>query len=78
MAEYVKRLEARMMRSKGTSIIVIARELKVSKSSVSMWCRDIILTENQYEKLNKNKGISLSTGQRMGAETNKRKKKRCD
>ncbi len=62
------------MRSVGTSIIIIAKELRVSKSSVSGWCRDITLTEAQFEKLRKNRGISLKTGQRMGAETNKKKR----
>jgi len=62
------------MRNNGTSIIVIARELGISKSTISSWCRDIILTEEQFEKLRKSKGVSLTTGQRMGAETNKRKR----
>ncbi|MES3031787.1 MAG: hypothetical protein V4699_00920 [Patescibacteria group bacterium] len=74
MSKYKKRLKARSMRSVGTSIIIIAKELRVSKSSVSGWCRDITLTEAQFEKLRKNRGISLKTGQRMGAETNKKKR----
>lgn len=74
MAKYNKRIKARLMREGGTSIIVIARQLGVSKSSVSAWCRDVILTEKQFEKLRKNKGISLTTGQRMGAEANKNKR----
>jgi len=74
MAKYDKRIKARLMRRKGISIIIIARELAVSKSSVSLWCRDITLTEEQSKKLERNKGISLTTGQRMGAETNRKKK----
>ena len=74
MAKYDKRLQARLMRKNGISIIVIAHELNVSKSSVSSWCCDIILTTKQFEKLKKNKGVSWTTGQRMGAETNKRKR----
>jgi len=74
MAKYDKRIKARAMRKNGISIIVIARRLAVSKSSVSLWCRDIILTEEQSKKLVKNKGVSLTTGQRMGAETNRKKK----
>src|SRR3989344_702008 len=74
MAKYDKRIKARAMRKNGISIIVIARKLAVSKSSVSLWCRDIILTEEQSKKLVKNKGVSLTTGQRMGAETNRKKK----
>lgn len=74
MAKYNKRLKARLMRKDGVSIIVIARKLGVSKSSVSEWCRDIILSEEQFQKLNKNKGVSVKTGQRMGAEKNKKKR----
>jgi len=62
------------MRGKGISIIVIAKKLGVSKSTVSLWCRDIVLTDKQNQKLEKNKGISVKTGQRMGAEANKNKK----
>jgi len=62
------------MRTEGTSIVVIARKLGISKSTISSWCRDIVLTEEQFEKLRKNSGVSLKTGQRMGAEANKRKR----
>lgn len=74
MAKYDIRIKARKMREKGISIIVIARDLGVSKSSVSSWCRDIILTAKQNKKLELNKGISVKTGQRMGAEANKQKR----
>lgn len=39
------------MRKQGISIIKIAKELGVSKSSVSVWTRDITLTEKQKEQL---------------------------
>lgn len=74
MAKYKERIKALQMRRKGISIITIARKLDVSKSSVSHWCSDIILTDKQIEKLEKNKGVSFKTGQRIGAETNKKKK----
>jgi transposase len=74
MSKYNERIKARQMRRNGISIIVIADKLGVSKSTVSSWCVDIILTEQQYLKLLKNKGVSLTTGQRMGAEANKNKR----
>ncbi len=74
MSKYDLRIKARKMRRRGESIVVISRFLKASKSSVSLWCRDIILTPVQFEKLRLNKGVSVTTGQRMGAEANKRKK----
>ena len=74
MSKYEQRIQARLMRKDGMSIVVIARMLCVSKSSASKWCRDIILTEEQFEKLKKNQGVSVTTGQRMGAEANKKKR----
>ena len=74
MSKYAQKAKARQMRRNGISIITIAQKLEVSKSSVSKWCNDILLTNRQAEKLRLNKGISLTTGQRMGAETNKNKR----
>src|SRR3989344_7624552 len=74
MAKFRERLKARLMRRKGISIVVIARNLRVSKSSVSDWCNDIVLTDRQIERLRKNQGISFSSGQRLGAQVNKNKK----
>lgn len=43
--------EARKLRSDGMSIKKIATKLNVSKSSVSLWVRDIILTDEQESLL---------------------------
>jgi len=51
MTKQEEREEARRLRRQGMSIIVIAKLLKVAKSSVSDWCRDISLTEDQEEAL---------------------------
>lgn len=40
-------LKARELRENGSSMGKIAKELKVSKSSVSLWVKDIELTKNQ-------------------------------
>jgi len=74
MARYRDKIKAKSMRKKGESIIVIARKLSVSKSSVSLWCRDIVLTDRQFEKLRKNMGISFKYGQRIAAQVNRQKK----
>lgn len=71
MSKYNERIKARELRKNGVSIVIIASILGVTKSSVSAWCRDIILTQEQNLKLEKNKGVSVTTGQRMGAEANK-------
>lgn len=44
-------ITARDMRAAGMSIVKISKELRVSKSSVSIWVRDIILTEEQKDAL---------------------------
>jgi len=44
---------ARDLRSKGCSLNSIAKELGVAKSSVSMWVKDVPLTEEQRQELNK-------------------------
>jgi len=74
MSKYQLKSSARELRRNGVSIIKISKELNVSKSTISIWCRDIDLNEEQFEILRKNKGVSLTTGQRNGAEANKRKR----
>lgn len=54
--------------------MVIAQKLDVSKSTVSLWCRDIILSDKQFEKLRKNMGVSFKYGQRIAAQVNRQKK----
>lgn len=44
-------LKARELRQKGYSVKQIEKELGVSRSSVSIWCRDVKLSEAQLKKL---------------------------
>ncbi|NOY35928.1 MAG: hypothetical protein GXP44_03395 [bacterium] len=74
MAKFEKRLEARELRRKGRSINFIAEKLGVSKSSASVWCRDLKLTKVQSERLMKNAIKAGHKGRMMGAEMNRRKK----
>src|SRR5258706_2756189 len=53
MAKSELRLEAREMREKGKSVRDISKELHVSKSTASIWTRDIILSVEQLERLRK-------------------------
>ena len=53
MAKSKEKIKARKLRRKGESIKKIANLLKVSVSTVSLWCRDIELTDNQVENLRK-------------------------
>lgn len=54
MAKSEKKLLAREMRRLGKSIKEIARFLVVSQGSVSIWCRDIVLTSDQLAVLEHN------------------------
>lgn len=51
MARSKEKLEARKLRRQGKSIKEIARDLNVSVSSVSGWCKDIILSTEQIRNL---------------------------
>lgn len=62
------------MRKEGESIKGIALILGVSKSSVSLWCRDIVLTEEQMVFLKKEKIKGGMAGRIKGTESNKKKK----
>ncbi|MHB1316482.1 MAG: hypothetical protein ACYCZW_01350 [Minisyncoccota bacterium] len=62
------------MRRKGMSLLEISRKISVSKSTVSVWCEDIVLTKKQISKLLNNRNNFLTTGRMMGAAVNKRKK----
>ncbi|HLM84215.1 MAG TPA: hypothetical protein VK254_03330 [Candidatus Bathyarchaeia archaeon] len=51
MAKSKEQIKARNLRKKGVSIRDISKRLKVSRGSASLWCRDVVLTEKQIEKL---------------------------
>lgn len=54
MAKILLQEKARAQRQKGFSIGQIATELQVSKSSVSYWCRNIVLSKSQINKIYSN------------------------
>lgn len=74
MAKYLQRLEARRLRVKGWSIGTIARELKISKGTASIWCKDIPLTSTQMKLLQHNMKEAGVWGRFLGAEANRNKK----
>ena len=52
MANIIKKLQAQKLRRKGWSISEIAEKLNMHKSgSISKWCQDIVLTQEQIERL---------------------------
>lgn len=74
MAKPYLRLKARKMRTDGESVKEIARELKVSKSTVSLWVRDIILSVEQLERLKKRQMVGAEKGRLCNALLQKRKR----
>lgn len=67
MAKPLLRIKARELRQKGESVKVIAKLLGVSKGTISVWVRDIILTVEQLEKLKKRSIEGAELGRLKGA-----------
>lgn len=51
MAKSALRVKARTLRRGGLGVKTIATKLNVSSSTVSLWCRDIVLTQKQIIEL---------------------------
>lgn len=74
MAKSEKQFEARDLRKRGISIREIAKNLEVSKGSVSLWCRDIELTQKQKNKLHKQMIRGGYEGRLLGSKIQKERK----
>jgi transposase len=53
------RAKARELRSGGMSILKIVKELKVPKSTIFGWIRDVVLTEEQRKSLSRSESGAL-------------------
>ncbi len=73
MVKRETRAAARKLREQGKSVGEIARILEVSKGSVSVWVRDIELTQAQIEALKENQ--RLYGNQNSGAKANQQRAK---
>ncbi len=74
MAKSEERVKARAMRRAGESIKVIAKQLGVSKSSVSHWCEEIILSPEQVAALDMRKLTHGYRGRLIGARSQRERK----
>src|SRR6266568_887439 len=74
MAKSKEKLQAHKMRRLGMSINDIAKKLCVSKGSISLWCRDIVLTKTQRSVLHDNMINSGHKGRMLGAAANRQKR----
>lgn len=74
MAKFDKKIKAHKLRKKGLSLGSIATKLEVSKSTVSLWCRDLPLTKKQQRRIEENQISAGNRGRMIGAEMNKQKR----
>lgn len=72
MAKSRQRVKARQLREKGVSVKQIAKIVGVSKSSVSLWVRDIILSLEQLENLRQQSIKGGERGRILGSLKQKR------
>jgi hypothetical protein len=74
MAKSAEKIRARELRRKGESIKVIARQLHVSKSTVSIWCLDIELSEEQIDILDRRRSTGGYAGRLLGSQAQKQRR----
>lgn len=74
MAKSRERLLARELRKKGESIREIAKQVLIARSTVSLWCRDIVLTNEQLEMLVERDRLGGARGRMVAAELAKKRK----
>lgn len=67
MAKVLEKNKALELRKRGKSVKDIALFLKIAKSTVSVWCRDIELTHSQIKKLHKKMVSGSYAGRMKGA-----------
>lgn len=74
MSKYDLKIKAQELREKGYPINKIAKELGVSKSSASLWCRDIIISEKLKNQIEIDHYKMSQKGRLIGAQMNKNKR----
>ncbi len=70
-----EKLKTQNLREKGLSYKEILEYVDVSKDTISRWCKDISLTEEQKERLVANKKFGQKKGSLVAAENKRRKRK---
>ena len=74
MTSDMKKEKALAMRKQGRSINDIAKKLYLSKSTVSIWCRGVNLSEKQKKILAEKSEEGRKRGRLIGAKINREKK----
>jgi len=65
---------AKRMRRNGTTLSEICSTLSISKSTASIWCKDIQLTKKQLEHIAHTHHLKTMKGRMLGTQANKDKK----
>ena len=76
MAKSQEKIKAIKLRRAGRSIRSIAQDLNVSKSTASLWCREVILSKKQEERLFNSMVQAGHLARLKGARVNREKKER--
>lgn len=74
MAWGKEKIIALKLRKDGAGIGEIASKLNVSKSTVSYWCKDIVLTKEQFKKILSNTAFRRNAGSLKGAEQKRKER----
>ncbi len=74
MAKFKEKMLARELRFQGKSIKNIAKIIGVSKSTTSLWCNDIFLSETQKENLLKDNSEKIKKGSLIASENRKKER----
>ena len=74
MVKVTEKIKAQKLRKLGHSLKDIAKKLKIAKSSASLWCRNIKISDQQIQKILKSKEELIRQGRLKGAEFQRRKK----
>lgn len=82
MAKSLERIRARELRLDGYSMKAIAEAVGVTKSTASLWCRDVVLNEEQMRKLQERSRVGSLVGRLKGAKVQQERRLRlieqCD
>jgi hypothetical protein len=74
MAKSILRLKALDLRKEGKSVVDISREIGISKSTASVWTREVSLTIKQIEYLKNNSLTGRMKGQIIGSQVLKKRR----
>ncbi|MEW6407833.1 MAG: hypothetical protein AB1465_04035 [Patescibacteria group bacterium] len=74
MAKSKQRIKAEKLRKRGLSLNEIYRALRISKSTASLWCRNIKLGKKQIERLMRREKVGSYIGRLKGAKILQKKR----